>query len=33
VLDTLTPHAEIARRILREICERLQFLVDVGSTT
>ena len=30
-LDTLTPQrAEIARRILREITERLQFLVDVG---
>jgi excinuclease ABC subunit A len=31
VLPTLTPQrAEIARRILREIGERLQFLVDVG---
>ena len=31
VLDKLTPQRqEIARRILREICERLQFLVDVG---
>ena len=31
VIDTLTPQrAEIARRILREIVERLQFLVDVG---
>ncbi|MBV8521748.1 MAG: excinuclease ABC subunit A, partial [Acetobacteraceae bacterium] len=31
VNDTLTPQrAEIARRILREISERLQFLVDVG---
>jgi excinuclease ABC subunit A len=31
VLPTLTPQrAEIARRILREIHERLQFLVDVG---
>ncbi len=31
VLPTLTPQrAEIARRILREICDRLQFLVDVG---
>ncbi|MBN9510362.1 MAG: excinuclease ABC subunit UvrA [Alphaproteobacteria bacterium] len=31
VLPTLTPQrAEIARRILREIVERLQFLVDVG---
>ncbi len=31
VIDTLTPQRqEIARRILREICERLQFLVDVG---
>jgi excinuclease ABC subunit A len=31
VLDMLTPQRqEIARRILREICERLQFLVDVG---
>jgi len=31
VLPTLTPQrAEIARRILREIEERLQFLVDVG---
>ncbi len=31
VLETLTPQrAEIARRILREIEERLQFLVDVG---
>ena len=31
VLPTLTPQrAEIARRILREIIERLQFLVDVG---
>ena len=31
VLDTLTPQRqEIARRILREIEERLQFLVDVG---
>jgi excinuclease ABC subunit A len=31
VLDTLTPQrAEIARRILREIQDRLQFLVDVG---
>jgi excinuclease ABC subunit A len=31
VLGTLTPQrAEIARRILREIEERLQFLVDVG---
>ncbi len=31
VLDTLTPQrAEIARRILREILDRLQFLVDVG---
>jgi excinuclease ABC subunit A len=31
VLPTLTPQrAEIARRILREILERLQFLVDVG---
>jgi excinuclease ABC subunit A len=31
VLDLLTPQRqEIARRILREICERLQFLVDVG---
>jgi excinuclease ABC subunit A len=31
VLVTLTPQrAEIARRILREIVERLQFLVDVG---
>jgi excinuclease ABC subunit A len=31
VLDTLTPQrAEIARRILREINERLSFLVDVG---
>ena len=30
-IDTLTPQrAEIARRILREIVERLQFLVDVG---
>ena len=30
-LDTLTPQRqEIARRILREITERLQFLVDVG---
>ena len=29
--DTLTPQrAEIARRILREIVDRLQFLVDVG---
>jgi excinuclease ABC subunit A len=29
--DTLTPQrAEIARRILREIIDRLQFLVDVG---
>ena len=34
VIDTLTPQRqEIARRILREIGERLQFLVDVGSTT
>jgi excinuclease ABC subunit A len=33
VLETLTPQrAEIARRILREIVERLQFLVDVGLT-
>ena len=31
VLDTLTPQRqEIARRILREIVDRLQFLVDVG---
>ena len=31
VLDTLTPQRqEIARRILREIIDRLQFLVDVG---
>ena len=31
VMETLTPQrAEIARRILREIGERLQFLVDVG---
>ncbi|HQT62037.1 MAG TPA: excinuclease ABC subunit UvrA [Acidiphilium sp.] len=31
VLDTLTPQRQdIARRILREINERLQFLVDVG---
>ena len=31
VLETLTPQrAEIARRILREIEDRLQFLVDVG---
>ena len=31
VFDTLTPQRqEIARRILREIVERLQFLVDVG---
>jgi excinuclease ABC subunit A len=31
VIDMLTPQRqEIARRILREICERLQFLVDVG---
>ena len=31
VLETLTPQrAEIARRILREILDRLQFLVDVG---
>jgi excinuclease ABC subunit A len=31
VLDTLTPQrAEIARRILREINDRLSFLVDVG---
>ncbi len=31
VLETLTPQRqEIARRILREIVERLQFLVDVG---
>ncbi|MBV8915388.1 MAG: excinuclease ABC subunit UvrA, partial [Acetobacteraceae bacterium] len=31
VQDTLTPQRqEIARRILREIVERLQFLVDVG---
>jgi excinuclease ABC subunit A len=31
VIGTLTPQrAEIARRILREIVERLQFLVDVG---
>jgi excinuclease ABC subunit A len=31
VIDQLTPQRqEIARRILREICERLQFLVDVG---
>ncbi len=31
VLDTLTPQrAEIARRILREINDRLAFLVDVG---
>jgi excinuclease ABC subunit A len=31
VMQTLTPQrAEIARRILREIEERLQFLVDVG---
>ncbi|MCW3475730.1 excinuclease ABC subunit UvrA [Limobrevibacterium gyesilva] len=31
VMDTLTPQRqEIARRILREIVERLQFLVDVG---
>jgi excinuclease ABC subunit A len=31
VIDTLTPQrAEIARRILREIVDRLQFLVDVG---
>ncbi|MGH7084216.1 MAG: excinuclease ABC subunit UvrA, partial [Acetobacteraceae bacterium] len=31
VIQTLTPQrAEIARRILREIVERLQFLVDVG---
>jgi excinuclease ABC subunit A len=31
VMDTLTPQRqEIARRILREIGERLQFLVDVG---
>jgi excinuclease ABC subunit A len=31
VIDLLTPQRqEIARRILREICERLQFLVDVG---
>ena len=30
-IDKLTPQRqEIARRILREICERLQFLVDVG---
>jgi excinuclease ABC subunit A len=33
VADTLTPQRlEIARRILREINERLQFLVDVGLT-
>jgi len=33
VADTLTPQRlEIARRILREIHERLQFLVDVGLT-
>ncbi len=31
VLETLTPQrAEIARRILREISERLRFLLDVG---
>jgi excinuclease ABC subunit A len=31
VMDTLTPQRqEIARRILREILERLRFLVDVG---
>jgi excinuclease ABC subunit A len=31
VIDTLSPQrAEIARRILREIVERLRFLVDVG---
>jgi excinuclease ABC subunit A len=31
VMDTLTPQRqEIARRILREIVERLQFLMDVG---
>ena len=31
VMPTLTPQrAEIARRILREILDRLQFLVDVG---
>ena len=31
VIDALTPQrAEIARRILREIVERLRFLVDVG---
>ena len=31
VIDTMTPQRqEIAQRILREICERLQFLVDVG---
>ena len=31
MIDALTPQRqEIARRILREICERLQFLVDVG---
>jgi excinuclease ABC subunit A len=33
VADTLTPQRlEIARRILREINDRLQFLVDVGLT-
>jgi excinuclease ABC subunit A len=33
VIDTLTPQrAEIARRILREIIDRLRFLVDVGLT-
>jgi excinuclease ABC subunit A len=31
VIEMMTPQRqEIARRILREICERLQFLVDVG---
>ena len=31
VIDLLTPQRqESAQRILREICERLQFLVDVG---
>ena len=31
MIDTLTPQrAEIARRILREIVDRLRFLVDVG---
>ncbi len=34
VMPTLTPQRqEIARRILREIEDRLQFLVDVGLTT